>query len=172
MDLDVAQPIEVDRNQVGCAAVDSQSLVSAVGKAGRIEDMHRLTVNDIGGTRTRIQYRAVTDRDSSPRIAEKHLRQRVHIVHGALHGRDVVVHAAGDDVASIIVGELARVRGREVDPAVDGGWATVSRLAGVGDPDVAVDRDVSDLERVTAGPLEENGVILATPKHERRHCPL
>src|SRR6266446_5598740 len=74
VELDVADPIEVDGNQVGRGAVDSQSLVSAVAKAGRIEYMDDLTVNDIRGTRTGIQYRAVANRDGCPRIAEKHLR--------------------------------------------------------------------------------------------------
>ena len=174
VELDVAQRAEVDDYKVGRAAVDGQRLAAAVSEAGRIKYMDHLSVvgehvlRSTGGT----YYRAVADRAGCSTLGVKRLRQRVDIVHGGLYGRDTVLDPAGDDVASIVVGELARIRGREVDPAVDGGRATVRRLSRASDPNVAVARDIGDLERVTADPFEEDGVVLATPEHERRRCPL
>ena len=45
VELDVAQPTDVDRNQVGCAAVDRQRLPAAVREGARIKYMDALTVD-------------------------------------------------------------------------------------------------------------------------------
>lgn len=59
---------------------------------------------------------------------------------------------ARDDVAPIIVLKLPRVRGREVDAAIDGGRAAVGHLAHATDANVAGYRDIRHLERVVASP--------------------
>src|SRR5438876_9577833 len=126
--LDVAQPIEVDGNQVGRATVDRQRLPAAVHVAARIKHMDALAVDGEQRARTGIQCCVAVYRNGCPRIAENRLRQRVNEIESVRNPGDAVVHAAGNHVSAIIVVKLSSIGGREVDATVDGGRAAVGHL--------------------------------------------
>src|SRR5260370_35969516 len=111
---------------------------------------------------------------------------RVGGVEGRTSRRDTEV-GSGKSIADVIAGKLSSVKGREVDPAANGGRAADRGQSRAADPDVAnaaalagrhsgiaaggVGRDVCELERIVATAFKEGGIVRGLPQFEVRPGP-
>lgn len=152
----VARGVTIDRQYVRVRRI----------KARHVE--HTITVPveyARGGIDRQGRSTAGPNLDTRPRLATECRVQQVDRVQGSRHVADTVVNAAGNDVADIVVAEPAGVRASKVDAAIDGGRTAVCCFRRrASNPDIEIDGDIRDLERIVATPFIENRVVRGVPQ--------
>lgn len=147
------QPDKVQHNAVPSqVAIDSQHVPIRCIEPRYVEHAVSIAIQYAGA---RIDGCGVLDIDVRSRLGAERSVEAVHCVERVGYRSNTVVDSAGNNITGVVVTELSRIRGREVDPAVDRRRSAIGGLSGQSHAHISVHGHIRDLERIRAGPLKQ-----------------